>query len=375
MTIRLPVSDVAMRPSIGAVMDGASRTANSFDAIRLGAAVAVLVSHAFVITFGSEHGDPLFAATGGMVGIGFVAVGIFFSISGFLIDRSWENSRSLVGFAVKRCLRILPGLWASLAVTTIFAAIVLASEGFRLFERSTTWNFLGNALLLPASALLPGVFDDRKLASVFNGSLWTLKHEVACYVVTVLLSIFGPFRRHALIVLWLAAVVVGNGTDAARASGALYYLFVFADLFQYFGLGMIISRYRHWILHSPTAALVLIAMWFAALATPFAREATPLLLTYPMIALGASPSRFAQWLTAGGDMSYGVYVYAFPVQQLMAPFQVAGLPPWLANILLSLPLCYGLAVLSWRFVERPALDLGSRLARRYDRAVGAQRGQ
>ena len=64
-----------------------------------------------------------------------------------------------------------------------------------------------------------------------------------------------------------------------------------------------------------------------------------------------------------GDFSYGVYVYAFPCQQMLAALLGKDLQPW-SFFGLSLLLVLPLGVASWYLVERPALAWAARLDQR-----------
>jgi peptidoglycan/LPS O-acetylase OafA/YrhL len=85
---------------------------DDFDVLRLAAAFMVLASHAFPL---SGHREPGVLETTDTVG--FVGVLVFFSISGFLVTQSWLSDPHLGRYAIKRLLRIIPGLLVSLILT------------------------------------------------------------------------------------------------------------------------------------------------------------------------------------------------------------------------------------------------------------------
>lgn len=328
---------------------------NGFDTIRLLAASAVIVSHGFVLTGAVE---PLDHLTGGQATIGTLAVSAFFVISGFLIPASFDRG-GIARYAVKRARRILPAL----VVAVLLCAMVLGPLATQLplgayFADPATWRFLGHALFLPVGYDLPGVFADHPLSAV-NGSLWSLKYEVACYVLVPLALMLAPLRKAAVIAAWLASFAIARLVPP-DAGGALYHLGQLAELFRFFGAGMLLYLYRAQIQLRPALAWLCLGVAGVGALTPLFNELAATLGAYALIAFaGLCGERFRQ-VTARGDISYGVYVLAFPIQQLLVPatlgFAMGGIVlGWLANALLALPLAYAAGALSWFLVERPAL--------------------
>ena len=344
------------RVTLESRLEHSKLSGNSFDLLRLIAAFSVLVSHSFVLTTGSELAEPIYRLTSGGLSLGFISVGVFFIISGFLIARSFERSSSLQSFVTKRALRIFPGLVVSLLVTVIAAAVLIGD--LALLTRTGTIKFLGNALFLPVEQKVPGVFENLPLPHAFNGSLWTLKYEVACYGLVTVLLWFTPLRVVSIFLALAASFILGVLTDYTSLGGLIYHVAILADLFQYFGLGMLLNAFASRLPCSTKIAFGLLAIWGLTLLTPLCRTLTPLLLAYPVIVVGLMPSRLGRQLSRFGDLSYGTYVYAFPVQQAVIAVDADRTQSWL-NIVLAGPLTLGLAYASWKVVERPMLRLKS----------------
>jgi len=155
---------------------------NNFDALRLAAAFAVIVSHSFEIVGGPPESEPLRVLTNGDSSLGRVAVMTFFVLSGFLLTCSYRSDPSLAAFARKRALRIAPALAAVVLFSIFvigFAATTLSPRDY--FRSEETWRYLANLAFYTGFDSLPGVFADAPIAGVVNGPLWTLKIEVLCY--------------------------------------------------------------------------------------------------------------------------------------------------------------------------------------------------
>ncbi|MFM5914766.1 MAG: acyltransferase family protein [Chakrabartia godavariana] len=357
--------------TLGAVMSGGGGRDNAFDTIRLLAATSVIISHAFVLVDGREAVEPLYRLTGGQITIGRAAVAAFFVVSGLLISMSFDRSRSMSHFAANRAFRLFPGLWMCVFVLVFIAGPLLTTMPLPVYVRGReTLGFLGNLLFFPLSQSVGGVFDGWPGSNAMNGSLWTLKYEVACYALGALLLSCHRHRAPLVAICWVAAMIamplIG---DPLQQKGAAYYLSWMIWLFRYYGAGMLLYLLRDRLPISKGGALGCLFGTVGGLFTPYFTE---LLATCGAYALIVSAYLAVPWfkrLTAGGDLSYGVYIYAFPVQQALVPYALGTPVPWLTNILLATPATFVLAALSWHVVERPALKMKGRIDRNTTRVV------
>jgi peptidoglycan/LPS O-acetylase OafA/YrhL len=320
---------------------------NSLNAIRLLLATLVIVSHAFPISgLGPEPqlGD---------IKLGTVAVGGFFTISGYLISHSRLGS-NLVSYAWRRFLRIFPGYWVALAFTAFVAAWVggLARSGWSV--GNATSFVVSSADMFGGSAL-----DDRTLAGApltgsWNGSLWTLRYEVLCYVgVGIVLGVAALWKQRWLTVLaFVATTAVSLAVHwVGPSAGPLYQVTL---LVPYFVAGMLLLRFADQVPLTGRGALAAAALVVGVALAGQAEPLAPLPLAYLLLYAGAAAPRRWQRVGARNDISYGTYLYAFPVLQLLvvAGVQSLGLAVFiLVSILATVPL----AVLSWFAVERPAM--------------------
>jgi peptidoglycan/LPS O-acetylase OafA/YrhL len=318
---------------------------NNFDLLRLLAAWAVLVSHSFALV---GRAEPLhqFGTTLGNVG-----VLIFFAVSGLLIRRSWEHDPSPRDFWIKRGLRLLPAL-ATVAVVTAFVLgpLVTTLPLSTYFASWETWIYpVRVTLLLTFGASLPGVFEDNPYPGV-NGPLWSLPVEVFAYFCLFLLGITGLLARRWLVttlaglsLVW-AAWWVPNTSDSV---GAIYVLSAFA-------LGAAAYSWRERIVLAWPIAVTLVAVCVAAGLGPDAVRVlvwTPAAVYLSYWFAYAVPA-VGRGLVRWGDASYGVYIWAFPVQQALVQLGVDD--PWVV-MAVATPVVWLLAIASWRLIERPAL--------------------
>lgn len=322
-----------------------------FDLLRLAAAALVLVSHAYPITYGDNDAEPLWRLSGGQLTLGRLAVGLFFATSGFLVAASFERARGLGDFAWRRAVRILPALWTTVGVCVVVAAFLTDAAPGAYWRAPGTWTYLLNGLFR-FQAGLPGLFERSPVAATVNGSLWTLVHEVSCYLALAVAGALGLLRRRFLVAL-------------ATALCALHYqvhppflgrFWELAGLAAYFGAGASLYLYRDKVPMRGALVLGSLAAFLIACRTGGLHLVAPAAVAYAAVWLGFR----AAAVPLGGDYSYGVYLWAFPVQQLVAE-RVSNGP--LLNIAVALPVTLGLALASWRLIEKPALRAKGLFAR------------
>lgn len=326
---------------------------NNLDLIRLFAAFLVMYSHSFKLMGKSE---PVFLS---WTILGPLGVYIFFTISGYLIARSWDSDPHLFRYFVRRSLRIFPAL----IVCTVLSILVL---GPFVTTLSLDQYFYSPALrrywlniFLNISYYLPGVFEHNHVPSAVNGSLWSLPVEFFMYVVVAGIGLLFRNSRWAYLAL---SCVFSVGYLAWVYSGPEALLFYATDLRLvpmtgiYFVVGACLYKFglqRFLSVSTVTTAFILLLClepW------PMASTiASWLLLPWIVMGFGLSYSKTMGRLVKSGDYSYGVYIYAFPVQQIVAQFfpQV----DMASYLVMTIVPTLALAILSWHFIERPMLAL------------------
>ncbi len=338
----------------------------SFDFIRAAAALAVLFSHSFAL-YGLP--EPQVASLG--ENWGSLAVAVFFAVSGFLVCQSWERDPDGMRFTVRRGLRILPGLFVAVFFTTFVAGAISTTLPLAQYLVSgKTWDyFIDNALLIANVHSPADAFQDtpNKFA---NGSLWTLRYEVLMYATLVLLGLTRRLRAFCLgaFVVFATAwtVMAVLQIDAYTLplplvwrTGLQFDAYRIARLGAFFFGGSCLCLFRRSVPLSPPAAIALVV---ACLMVP-SKWAPPLLvLAVPYVTLVFAhrvPARLVD--LHGWDLSFGIYIYAFPVQQLVSQLCLTHDRGWFASLSISAAITLMLAAASWVMVERPALRFKERL--------------
>lgn len=333
-----------------------TRRTNNFDALRLLGAMMVLVNHSMALSGAPTYG---FASES----ISTLGVDMFFAISGYMITGSWIRDPSVVRFVWRRVRRIVPALaFVVLLSTFVLGPLVTTLSLHDYLVHPATLRYLGN-IVFHASFALPGVFVDIPLPNAVNGSLWTLPVEVTMYAATPFLAFAS--RRSASLIILLLVIAGGFGMHffLGHPTPFVVYgteLWTNSSLFPFFVAGAAIAALRlesrlNWRVGIGALLLLdfagpILGVWQHAL----------MFLVLPYVVIAVGQSRWPVFSNAGrwGDFSYGIYLWAFPIQQFIVYLAGPNYAGW-RNVMLATPLVVGMAVISWYLIERPMLLLGS----------------
>jgi peptidoglycan/LPS O-acetylase OafA/YrhL len=332
---------------------------NNFDCIRLVAAVTVLVSHSFLLTGMPPHVEPFRQWLGNYDSGGEIGVAIFFVISGYLVSAS-VCRRSTADYLISRALRIVPALvLVSCFDVFVIGPVFTTRPLLAYFSDLSTWSHLANPTIFRINLYLPGVFESLPDHGA-NGSLWTLPVECGLYLILPAVAFCGGLTKRGTAVMFAACVIsyfVATGYFGLNnwsARGPFLFQGVMAfDAFKlsaFFFAGAALQAYRNNIPLHAGGAIVCGLILFAATETVTAPAAYFLCLPYLVIfAALKTPTVSLRF----GDISYGVYLFAFPIQQGIVSILGTGHPIRLSAI--ALPFVLMCAVASWWLVEKPAL--------------------
>lgn len=291
----------------------------------------------------------------------------FFVISGFLITASWVRNPRLREYFVARVLRIFPGLWVCLIVVAfVIAPIGVAIQGGSpaklLLSPAPIEYVLNNAVLNVYHASIDGTPRNVPFPGVWDGVLWTLIFEFFCYIAIAIAGVAGLLKRR-----WPAPVVFAVFLVAAALAsypiGAVENIVQMITRFALvFAAGALLHQFQdmvpaRWSLVALSAGIVVAAGLFV----PNYRVLAAIPLAYAVVVSGALIHN--ERLRLRTDLSYGVYIYAWPMQQLLVICGLGLLHPLLFTVVAAaatLPL----AAMSWFLVEKRALSLKARFKRR-----------
>jgi len=343
---------------------------NNFAILRIIAALMVLSGHMGHIVAGSI---PLLFGRA----IQTLGVYIFFLIGGYLITKSWMSDPHPLRYAVKRFMRI----WPPLAAFVLFAAFIAGPIFSTLpvkeyFLSRGYFSYLYN-LFLYISYALPGVFVNNPYPVAVNGSLWTLPVEALMYIgVPILLTVVRAKSNSRLSKLLLIAScvlvcaldcfvytyhpnarIVIYGTDWVSALHIIPFYLI--------GVVCTLPELRKYL--NLQAALVLLLV-FSCLNMNYVHTQIGLYFVMPYIvfSLAFAPAPAFSWMEGKAEISYGLYLYGFFVQQAVVNvanrcgWQIGFMPAFVISCVLTAAAAY----LSYYLVERPALAISKKILKR-----------
>lgn len=339
--------------------DAIKRKNNNFDVIRLVASLAVIFGHSFDVFLTDGHQEPLKRVLVNDYS-GSIAVYVFFFLSGIFIASSFVNSTSVVRFVLMRVFRIWPGLIVCILITVfIVGPIFTVYSLHNYFTDFNSWNYLlKNFLMFRFEPRIPSVFPNNHFIKALNGSLWTLPMEINCYMIVLILGVIGVFKRKTTVVIATVSIVLLNHYVTSLDD----VLFI-TKATKFFFAGMMCFMFRDYIILNRKfavclmlAACVLYIAYFKVFSPVFYAA-----LLYVMVIIGISET--IKKIKLPGDYSYGIYIYGFLIQQIIAHLfpEIKAYP----SMLVTVPLSVIAGVFSWHFIELPAIKKGKELSKKF----------
>lgn len=338
-----------------------SRTSNNFDFIRIAAASFVLIGHSSDVLLNQpllwDPGKLLFGFS--MQSLGVL---IFFIISGYLVTSSFENRKSLFIFIISRVLRIFPALIVIVLLSVFVLGTALTTVSMQdYFNSEFTKHYLQNMTLYRMYYYLPGVFETNPIGSSVNASLWTLPYEFTCYLYIALAGMVSLLNSKwvslTLFVVYFSSYIYFQDEIDRIVIPIIGIDFkTFFIPFLYFLAGSQYYKFRSSISYNFWGLLICGAITVLVKTGYLHHQFLIPVLPYLVLAFAFSKVMKLYHFARYGDFSYGLYLYAFPVQQLIVYFAPVKPDLWMM-IFLSFVFTVPFAFFSWHVVEKRALSL------------------
>jgi peptidoglycan/LPS O-acetylase OafA/YrhL len=336
---------------------------NGFDAARMLFASLVIFEHAYYLPYNSYQAEPLFLFSNGQADFGSLSVNGFFVISGFLITRSCVMTNNAPRYAMKRLARIVPGFLLASGLG-LFVFGPLGADELRAYFANVNWRAtFVNVVSLHQSGS-GSTFLHNPMKIMHDGTLWTIRYEFDCYLLVGVLWALKLLRREIIFLLVLVLLacfglqglgaislpVVNHGLPAIFMSSPDNW----PRLFGYFFIGSAFYLWRDvipksiWIFAVSLVSLLVALRWGGAQIAMLSAGA------YIVFFLALSGGRTLRVAGRKVDLSYGIYLFGFPIQQLIIAASGQTIAP-IMLFLISFPITCGIAYLSWTFIEAPSL--------------------
>lgn len=329
---------------------------NNCNLIRVIAAIFVIVSHSFV--FLDIDQNAKFAI---FSNLGNTGVNIFFILSGFLVSKSLIENRNPLQFIINRFLRIWPALILNtiilIAVFTIFAP-----NSINLFFIRNVFSYLYSSTILhhPAECSLPSIFINHTFP-VLNGPLWTLSYECAAYSFLGILFIIGALTsRFNVIFIFIICFICYfllkdmsyNFSFAINSLFRFLFLFLIGVTFQILKKQITLNIYYMML----STVYVFIGIWYFS-DNFYLQLIYTITLSYTIIWICFFPKKLIIYNRLG-DYSYGIYIYGWPVGQVLS--STIKSPGYLTIATTVISIVF--AAQSWHLVEKKALNFKKNLS-------------
>ena len=327
-----------------------TRQSNNFDFLRFISSLFVIISHSYSL-MGKDEEELMLVISNHTYHFSSFGLICFFVISGYLVSQSLFNSSSILNYAWKRFLRIVPGLCGVILFSMLVIGPLFTTSGLaEYFSSPHTYSYFRNVIfILPLQWELPGLFMSNPERSV-NGSLWTLTLEGRLYIGIALVYVLQFFRKRIIPAFAFILLVILSPWIYTLIGSAYSLAYIFG---LYFVAGSIAALYKKEIRHNKWFFLLALATTilrcFSAVFDPFIFLA----FTYIILYIGHLPSvlnHFGRY----GDFSYGMFLFGFPIQQSIIHVSNGNISIPLL-ILVSIILTLPFAVLSWKLIESKAL--------------------
>jgi peptidoglycan/LPS O-acetylase OafA/YrhL len=326
---------------------------NNLDIVRLFAAFLVLYGHSFYLFHSNGKNDVLnnylYYDNSGSIG-----VYIFFFLSGALITKSFLVHKNLVTFIKHRFLRIWPALIICILVTIFLVGPLFTTHSmYQYFHDSSTFSYLfkNAGLYTGIQKTLPGVYEKNVFPDVVNGSLWTLPIEIRCYLLVLILGLIKLLENKIILITLLCLTLVFQKSQSLHAFflwGPEYVQFFIAGMLAY------VLRDEIKINYKIAAVLLIICVVARQFSFNFFLYSFYALLLY-LLLLAATLTPLKK-IKMPGDYSYGVYIYAFIVQQSVS-FLIPGISAYM-SMGITIPITLLFAALSWHLIEKRFIKMG-----------------
>lgn len=336
--------------------DLANNRNNNFDFLRFFAAALILYGHCYPL-LGVEINETV----KNLVNM-CAALPIFFIISGFLITKSWNDNPNFFIYIKKRLLRIYPALICMFLFVIFIVGPLACIYDFKdyFIEHKAYKYLIQNISLTSIKDNLPGVFLNNPMKGPVNGSLWTLPVEFFMYLMVALFGITKLFKKKHFFPILLCLFFLLHCYVYPLSDNQTKFLWLtgsrFVELGLFFFIGSAFYFYRDKIKFSLNIFLLFLFLYIAGFSTNYGTLISFLTFPYIVLYIAYIHTPILNKWGKYGDFSYGIYIYAFPIQQLLVYYfkDYLNIPIFFIS---SFMLTLFVSAISWHIVEKNALKL------------------
>lgn len=357
--------------TLGTRLDETKGKTTGFDYLRIGLSLSVIVFHSFMTSYGPGANRPLESGWS-RPAITFI-LPAFFALSGFLVAGSLLRSKNLWEFITLRALRLVPALFFEVLISAMLIGPLLTSFSLQNYFGDPLFQVYWLNILGEIHYRLPGLFLANPDPDIVNRQLWTIPVELKCYAALSVLFLLGASKHKSrmLIITGLCFAAFPlydfvQGLDLDRFNNVPVKV-----LIESFLSGVLIFLFKEKIPLNRIYFIFSIFLSYVLLLGKLTSYLAPIPIAYATIFLGLCNTK-ENALSRAGQYSYGLYIYGYVIQQTYASL-FPDFHLWWMNIICTVPAAFIIAFLSWRLVEKPALDRRKSAVAFVERMVSAFR--
>lgn len=336
---------------------------NNFDFLRLLFATFVIITHSYTL-LGLQECDWLCFLSQNQATFSSIGVKGFFIISGYLIYQSLERSKTLQNYFWKRFLRLYPALIFMLIIVMLFIPFFYTYD-LPIYSNNAYWEYFTNNLKIYTHQFkIMGVFERNPYPNSINGSLWTIQYELTMYLLLAFLFIFKRSDKTLKLLISLSVVILLIGNLFYKEEISIYGYIISAghllDLGYFFMSGAFIYVFEV-KLKPYFKYLFYLSILLVILSVSYTFYDKAIFFTLPLIVIyiGSSSTRYLNQIHKKiGDLSYGIYIYGFPIQQALIYFFNPNLYVLMSS---SIIIAAIFGFFSWHLIEKKCLKFKSKI--------------
>lgn len=332
---------------------------NNLQLLKFLAAVFVVASHSFALSAGSSENEWFMKLTDGQMSLGGAAVSIFFCAGGYFIAKSINRVQNGITYFKIRILRIFPCLMVVVFLSAFLLGPMVTEYSIgEYFKDAQVYRYLLNGVLF-LQHNLPGVFQNNPYLSTVNGVLWTLPIEFLCYIGCFMMWKFKFLEKKRcggsipLVLLGTAGIYL-----AAGEAGMTALISTIRPMLLFY-MGILFFVYRDKIVFTKPVLLGHIAILILSIPLHMINVAMVLCFPYVLFYLCFAVEQVSDKVGNAGNISYGIYLCAYPIQQVIVWMHGGTMSPYW-NMVLAIPFAIAGGYLLYRYVEKPLMNFKRR---------------
>lgn len=328
---------------------------NNLDLIRIFLACLVIICHSPTLN-GPSHFwiDPI-SFFFSISNSGAIAVKLFFFISGLVVTNSYLKNRNAIYFIISRFFRIIPALFFLIIITIFIVGPTLTTLPLnKYFNDPSVFLYFRNNIFFHLADYLPNIFENNFYPNVINGSLWSLRYEVMCYIWILIFFIILRKKNKYLLNIPIAIIIIDSILPTRILLNNLGEDVAIYTLPASFAFGALLAVNSEKLKLNSLTILITIVLGLIFHSTQF--NQISFIFASSIVVLYISSNKYILKFKPQNDISYGIYLWGFLIQQTLYNFTGHIYTGY--HCLFSIIISSILGYISYIYIEKPFIQYG-----------------